>query len=426
MHRATAAASASGGAPAAVSVSCVIEEAPADADPSPPAAADGDTAALSYSAFALTTVPSAKPTDVFKAPPVSSNAQQAARSVDEGARAVIVTAAPGMGLARCARGLRVGDRRLVLVPLAELMSAGDADATNMAPGAALTISRGAYVIVEVSVLRLKAAPPPAQAAAEEAPSAAAPASGPSGSLAAPPPLHESDADGRARAESSLRDRMARLAMAGRPGGTAALPAMSNAASGAAEVRAAEASAAKHHAADESSPSTAIQRYRGESDVDDAVTSFLGSGAAQQSRGAPEPAPATPAPAPAPAPVAAAPEPSPAAPVAASTPQQQFFMQQQLQQQQAAAAMMGGMMHPMMMMPQYSPYGLMSPPAPQYAMQPQQPAADTGALKALTTASEGVQVGVILLPSSSSTGDMFVLVLCEHACHLSPLSACRPR
>lgn len=400
------------GSGGAAEVSCIVEEAATAAEAgaeAAPAAADGDTVSLAFTAYSLTTVPSAKPTDVFKAPPVCSNAQQAARSIDEGARTVVASSSPGAGLARAARNLRVGDRRLILLPLAELMSAGDADAANLAPGAALTLSRGANVIVEVTALRLKAAPaPPATPPAAEAPAPAA--ASVTTSLAAPPPAFDGDADGRARSESSLRERMARLAMAGRPGGSA-MPVMSNGTgaggSGGMEVRAVDAASAGARAAaaaaSEESSSTAIQRYRGESEVDDAVNGYLSS---VQAQAAPAPAP-SPAAAPAPAarvPTAAAPEPAPATPApapapaaaaepaaAAATPQQQFL----LQQQAAAAAMMGGagmmgMMHPMMMHAA-SPYGYMSPPPHHYAPPPAALPVDAAAIKALSATSEAVQV-----------------------------------
>ena len=328
---------------ASVELSCVVEEAPAAAEGSEPApvAADGDTASLSFTAFPLTTVPSAKPTDVFKAPPVCSNVPQAQRPIEDWARSVVVTSTPGEGLSRCVRGLRVGDRRLVLLSLTEMMSAGDADASNLAPGSALTLGRGgagSNVLVEVSIVRLKPAPPPPATPPSAAPAPAS-ASSSTVSLAAPPPVSD-EGGGRDRAESSLRDRMARLAMAGRQGGSV-MPVMSNGVgaggSGGMEVHAFDASQ-QVAGAGRGSFTTAIQRRRGSSEVDDAVDSYLSSqpqaSAPVVSRAAPEKAasaPATPAPAPSAAPAVAPatqPEAAAARPVsAASTPQQQFLQQQ---------------------------------------------------------------------------------------------------
>jgi hypothetical protein len=206
--------------------------------------AGGDTVALGYTVYAMNTLPSAKPTDMPKQPVVASNMAAATASLEE-AHDVTAVVAANAGFSRLVVGRRQGDRVMQLVPLQELIAVGDI-VPDRAAAALAAAGRSSYAVAEMAILAVRkpAAPAPAPAPVP-APTEPAPAPAPA---ATPLLAASSSGDGaledavdaaldatangtaaatggggyvqpdgeRERSESvNLKERMARLAMAGR-------------------------------------------------------------------------------------------------------------------------------------------------------------------------------------------------------------------
>jgi len=202
--------------------------------------AGGDTIALGYTVYAMNTLPSAKPTDMPKQPVVASNMAAATASLND-AHDVTAVVAANAGFSRLVVGRRLGDRVVQLVPLQELIAVGDI-VPDRAAAALAAAGRSSYAVAEMVILAVRkpAAPAPAPAAPAPAPTEPTPAPAP---VAATPSVDASledavdaalaaTSDGtsaaaassgyvqpegdRERSESvNLKERMARLAMAGR-------------------------------------------------------------------------------------------------------------------------------------------------------------------------------------------------------------------
>lgn len=119
---------------------CTIENGPESGK----ASNKGDVVTSTFTLRTVTTVPSAKPTDILTAPPIAVRGENDIRTV--------TLSSNNRGIARIVSGLRPGDHRVQIVPLAELFAAGDIDAGSISGGVGLGLHGGGYVFADCQVV----------------------------------------------------------------------------------------------------------------------------------------------------------------------------------------------------------------------------------------------------------------------------------